>query len=307
MKRGLTLAIFFLVFGVALGALWYSQRREKQVAVSPNAVLQMAADAQRDAMRAPMRLTRISDEEEIAIGKELAGKYAGSFQTMNAKEEALQKYVQYVGARVSIRAHRQLPYSFHLIPDRNMINAFALPGGPVYIGEGMTDLMLSEDELANVLSHEIEHIDHYHCVERVQLEAKLKHFDLGVVGAVLQLPLGLWQAGYHKDEEMEADREGMFLAVESGYSPFGALQTFEHFAKLRDEYVIHAGSPGEEISELALQSLQGYFRSHPLPSERLEQAQRLIAEQKWEGKKEQRNFRVEYEVRTEQVQSPGTQ
>lgn len=297
MKKGLTLAVFVLILGSALGALWYSQRRAKQIAVSPNAVLQIAADAQRDAMRGPMMVTRISDQEEIAIGRVLAEQYTASFQRMDPKEEALQRYVVQVGSRVSIRAHRQLPYTFHLIPDHDMINAFALPGGPVYIGEGMTDLMKSEDELANVLAHEIEHIDHYHCVERVQLEAKLKHFDLGVLGAVLQLPLGLWQTGYHKDEELEADREGMFLAVESGYSPYGAVTTFEHFAKLRDEHVIHAESPGEEISELALQSLQGYFRSHPLPSERLEKAQRLIAEQKWEGKKEQRDFRVEHEVR----------
>ena len=297
MKRGVTFAFFFAVLGVALGALWYSQRRVKQPAVSANAVLQMAADAQRDVLRGPMKLTRISDADEIAIGKQLGERYAGSFAKMTAQEEALQKYVQYVGGRVSIRAHRQLPYAFHLIPDRNMINAFALPGGPVYIGEGMTELMLTEDELANVLAHEIEHIDHYHCVERVQIEAKLKNLNLEGVGALLQLPLDLWQAGYHKDEEMEADREGMFLAVESGYSPHGAVRTFEHFAKLRDEYVIHARSPEEEISELALQSLQGYFRSHPLPSERLEQAQRLIAQQKWEGKKEERNFKVEYEVR----------
>jgi predicted Zn-dependent protease len=297
MKKGATLLIFVVVLGLALGALWYSQRRAKQIAVSPNALLQIAADAQRDAMRGPMMATRISDQEEIAIGKELAQQYAGSFQRMARQDEALQKYVEQVGGRVSIRAHRLLPYTFHLVPDHNMINAFALPGGPVYIGEGITDLMKSEDELANVLAHEIEHIDHYHCVERVQLEAKLKHFDLEVVGAVLQLPLGLWQTGYHKDEEMEADREGMFLAVESGYSPYGAVQTFQHFAKLRDEHVIHAESPDEEISELALQSLQGYFRSHPLPSERLEQARRLIAEQKWEGKKEQRNFKVEYEAR----------
>jgi predicted Zn-dependent protease len=297
MRRGVTFGVFFAVLGLALGALWYSQRRPKQPAVSANAVLQMAADAQRDVLRAPMKLTRVSDAQEIAIGKQLGERYAGSIGSMTAQEEALQKYVQYVGGRVSIRAHRQLPYTFHVIPDRNMINAFALPGGPVYIGEGMTELMLTEDELANVLAHEIEHIDHYHCVERVQIEAKLKNLNLDVVGALLQLPLDLWQAGYHKDEEMEADREGMFLAVESGYSPYGAVRTFEHFAKLRDEYVIHARSPEEEISELTLQSLQGYFRSHPLPSERLEQAQRLIAQQKWEGKKEQRNFKVEYEVR----------
>src|SRR5215470_6507473 len=307
MKKGVTLLLFFVVLGSALGALWYSQRRTKQTAVSANAVLQMAADAQRDALRAPMKLTRISDEEEITIGRELAKNYGRSFPGMTAQEQALQKYVAAVGGRVATRAHRQLPYTFHLIPDRNMINAFALPGGPVYIGEGMTELMLTEDELANVLAHEIEHIDHYHCVERVQLEANLKHLNLEVVGAVLQLPLSLWQAGYHKDEEMEADREGMFLAVEAGYSPYGAVRTFEHFTKLREEYVIHARSPEEEISELALQSLQGYFRSHPLPSERLEQAQRLIAQQKWEGKKEQRNFKVDYEIDSGRLGEPGNQ
>jgi beta-barrel assembly-enhancing protease len=177
-----------------------------------------------------------------------------------------------------------------------MINAFSLPGGPIYIGEGMLDLMMSEDELANVLAHEIEHIDHYHCAERVQLGAKLKHLNLDVLGALLQFPIDFWEAGYHKDEEFEADREGMYLAVRSGYSPFGAVDMFERFAKLCDEYVIHAQSPDQEISELAIQSLNGYFRSHPLPSERLAQARRIIAEQHWEDRKTQKPFRVEYEV-----------
>ena len=296
MKRSTTLIVFFAVLLTALGALYYSQRRNKQTAVSPNAILQIAADAQRDITRAPMQLTRLSDEEEISIGNQLAQRYAGSFQKFTPQEHALQSYLIGVGGKVAVHAHRHLQYTFHLIPDRNMINAFALPGGPVYIGEGMLDLMLSEDELANVLAHEVEHIDHYHCIERMQLEAQLKHLNLDIVGALLEIPLGLWQAGYHKDEEFEADREGMFLAVQSGYSPYGALQTFERFAKLRNEYVIHAQSPEEELSELAIQSLAGYFRSHPLPSERIAQAERIIAEQHWEGKKQQRNFHVEYEV-----------
>jgi predicted Zn-dependent protease len=160
----------------------------------------------------------------------------------------------------------------------------------------MLDLMMSEDELANVLAHEIEHIDHYHCVERVQLEAKLKDLNLDILGALLQIPLDFWEAGYHKDEEFEADREGMYLAVQSGYSPYGAVDMFERFAKLCDEYVIHAQSPDQELSELAIQSLSGYFRSHPLPSERLAQANRIIAEQHWEDRKTQKPFRVEYEV-----------
>jgi len=300
MKRSITLIVFFAVLLTALGALYYSQRRDKQTAVSPNAILQIAADAQRDITRAPMQFTRLSDEEEFSIGNQLAQRYAGSFQNFTPQEYALQSYVIGVGGKVAVHAHRHLQYTFHLIPDRNMINAFALPGGPVYIGEGMLDLMLSEDELANVLAHEVEHIDHYHCVERMQLEAQLKHLNLDIVGALLEIPLGLWQAGYHKDEEFEADREGMFLAVQSGYSPYGALQTFQRFAKLRDEYVIHAQSPEEELSQLAIQSLEGYFRSHPLPSERIAQAEKIIAEQHWEGKKQQRNFHVEYEVHSEE-------
>ena len=155
---------------------------------------------------------------------------------------------------------------------------------------------MTEDELANILAHEIEHIDHYHCVERVQVEAKLKDLNLDLLGALLQLPLDFWEAGYHKDEEFEADREGMYLAVQSGYSPYGAVNAFERFAKLCDEYVIHAQSPHQELSELAIQSLNGYFRSHPLPSERLAQANRLIAQEHWETRKEQKPFRVEYEV-----------
>jgi predicted Zn-dependent protease len=116
------------------------------------------------------------------------------------------------------------------------------------------------------------------------------------LGALLQIPIELWEAGYHKDEEFEADREGIFLAVRSGYSPYGAVDTFERFAKLHDEYAIHAQSPEEELSQLAIQSLNGYFRSHPLPSERLAQAKSIIAEQHWEDRKAQKPFLVEYEV-----------
>ena len=296
MKRPVVFVVFFLILGIALAGLYWSQRRPKSTAVSPNAILNMAADVQRDVSRIPMHLTRLSDEEEITIGKELAARYATQMRKLTPKEEGLEKYVRRVGGTVAVHAHRKLPYSFTVLPDHNMINAFSLPGGPVYIGEGMLDLMMSEDELANILAHEIEHIDHYHCVERVQLEAQLKNLNLEVVGALLQIPLDSWEAGYHKDEEFEADREGMYLAVQSGYSPYGAVDQFERFGKLCNEYVIHAESPDEELSQLAILSLTGYFRSHPLSSERLAQANRIIAQKHWESRKEKKPFRVEYEV-----------
>lgn len=296
MKRSVVIVVFFLILGSALAGLYWSQRRQKSTAVSPNAILNMAADAQRDLSRLPMRFTRLSDEQEIAIGRELASRYATQTRPLTAEEQGLQKYVRRVGANVALHAHRHLPYAFTVLPDHNMLNAFSLPGGPVYIGEGMLDLMTNEDELASVLAHEIEHIDHYHCVERVQVEAQLKKLDLDVVGALVQIPLDFWEAGYHKDEEFEADREGMYLAVQSGYSPYGSVDLFERFAKLSDEYMIHAKSPDEELSQLAIQSLTGYFRSHPLPSERLAQANRVIAQEHWESRTERKPFRVEYEV-----------
>lgn len=293
MKRA---AAFVVVLLVGVAGLYFSQRRHHPTPVSANAIVAMAADAQRDLSRAPMRLTRLSDAEEIAVGKELAAGYSVSADKLSPEQQALDTYLQQVGNAVSANAHRRLPYSFHLVPDRGMINAFSLPGGPVYVGEGMLDLMTSEDELAAVIGHEVEHIDHYHCAERVQIEARLRNLQLGIVGVILQIPVQAWEAGYNKDEELEADREGMRLAVLDGYSPYGAVTMFERFSKLHSEYVVHARNPEEELTQLAIQSLQGYFRSHPLPSERLAQANRLIAQEGWQDLKTQKPFRIEYEV-----------
>ena len=297
MKRPAT---FFVVLLVGVSALFFSQRRRESTLVTANAVVAIAADAQRDLTRAPMRLTRLSDSDEIAVGRELALQYAHPEDKLTPQENGLENYVRRVGDSVALHAHRRLPYTFHVVPDRAMINAFSLPGGPVFVGEGLLDLMTSEDQLANVLGHEIEHIDHYHCAERVQVEARFRNLNLDILGALLQIPFSVWEAGYNKDEELEADREGMRLAVLGGYSPYGAVTLFEKFSKLRSEYVIHARSPEDELSQLAIQSLEGYFRSHPLPSERLAQANSLIAHEGWQDHKAERAFRVEYEVQNGQ-------
>jgi predicted Zn-dependent protease len=293
MKRAVA---FVIVLGIGATALYFSQRRQQPTPVSANAIVAMVADAQRDIARTPMRLTRLPDKEEIAIGEQLAQQYAVAAERLTPEEQALENYVQRVGNKVAGHAHRRLPYSFHLLPDHAMINAFSLPGGTVYAGEGLLNLMTSEDQLATVLGHEVEHIDHYHCAERVQIEARLRNLNLDIVGALLQIPLEVWEAGYNKDEEMEADREGIRLVVLVGYSPYGAVSLFEKFGKLQKEYVIHAQSPEQELSELAIQSLEGYFRSHPQPSERLAQANNLIAQEGWQDRKSQKPFRVEYEV-----------
>lgn len=292
MKR---IAMFLVVLVIGVAALYFSQHRDPSP-VSANAVVALAADAQRDLTRAPMRLTRLSDEEEIAIGNQLAQQYSVTSTKLPAEERALESYVQRVGNTIALHAHRRLPYTFHFLPNHALINAFSLPGGHVYMGEGLLDLMTSEDQLAAILGHEVEHIDHYHCAERVQIEAHLRKLQLGMLGTLVQIPLSVWEAGYNKNEELEADREGMRLAVLGGYSPYGAVSMFEKLSKLNREYVIHAESPEEELSALTIQSLEGYFRSHPQPSERLAQANRLIVEEGWQDRKTQKPFRVQYEV-----------
>jgi len=297
MKSVLAMVAILLIAGVAL---YLAQQRKREDVVSVNAVVDAAADWQRDLTRVRMHLTRISDEQETRIGDQLAKQYASTEPAETAELAAMERYVNDVGARVAAHAKRKLAFRFHLIPNVDLVNAFALPGGHVFIGQGLLDQMTSEDELAFVLGHEIEHIDHYHAVERVQIEAQLNKLNLDIVAAVAEIPISLWQDGYSKDQEFEADREGIRIASAAGYSPQGAVNMLERWTKLRNEYVIHAETPTSELSQLAIQGLTGYFRTHPLPSERLAQANQVIAQDRLPLNRPLKPFHVEYEVTSDE-------
>lgn len=271
--------IFAGIMLLGVASVVVSERRKVDVTASPAALLYLVADTEQELTRMPVSFARMTDEEEIRIGNELARSYASEENREETPEAAIVgHYLTRVGQQVARNAHRKLPYKFHYISGPNFINAFALPGGHVYVGGGLLALMDSEDELAAVLGHEIEHIDHYHCSERVQQEQALRKIPLG---GLVALPIEVFEAGYSKDQELEADREGTRLAVASGYSASGAVRMFETFARLYQEYEARAKTPQEELSQMALQTLEGYFRSHPLPSERIAQIQKLIASEGW--------------------------
>jgi predicted Zn-dependent protease len=297
MKRMLAL---LAILSIAGGTLYFAQHRRRQDVVSVNAVVDAAADWQRDLTRVPMHFTRISDEQETRIGDELAQQYASAQPAQTPEMAAMETYVNEVGSRVAAHARRRLAFRFHLIPNADLINAFALPGGHVFVGQGLLDQMSSEDELAFVLGHEIEHIDHYHAVERVQIEAQLNKLNLDFVAAVAQIPISLWQAGYSKEQEFEADREGLRITSAAGYSPQGAVNMLERWTKLHSEYVTHAETPAGELSQLAIDGLTGYFRTHPLPSERLVQANAIIVQDHLPLSRPLKPFHVEYEVTSEE-------
>jgi beta-barrel assembly-enhancing protease len=276
MKRWIALATI-LVLGVA--AIIFAERRKVDSDASAAAILYLVADTEHELTRMPVRFTRMSDEEEIRAGNDLAQGYLPD-RNNNPSEEftRIQSYLEKVGSPLAQRAHRKLPYKFHYLPDGNFVNAFALPGGHVYVGAGLLALMDSEDELASVLGHEIEHIDHYHCAERLQTEQAMRKIPLA---DLVSLPIAIFQAGYSKEQELEADREGTRLSVEAGYSATGAIRLFERFQQLYDRARAKAKNPQDEISQVAMDTLEGYFRSHPLPSERIAQINQLIAASSW--------------------------
>lgn len=279
-----------LILGTA--AVLVSQRRKVAVRASPTSLLNLVADSERDLLRMPTDFTHMPDQEEIHIGDELANAYLNGQGTGEfPKEDAtVSDYVTRVGDGVAIHAHRKLPYKFHFIAQQGMINAFALPGGHVFIGAGLLAMMDSEDELAAVLGHEIEHIDHFHCSERAQRESAMRHIPLG---EILSLPLQLFEAGYSKDQELEADREGTRLAVASGYSANGAIRMFEAFGRLYEQYQSADKSPRDEAARLAQETVEGYSRSHPPSAERIAQVQKLIADEGW-GVRAERDLQVAY-------------
>ena len=264
---------FIMIACAAIAVLVYNERHKSDADASPRSILYTVADTGREITRAPARLTRISDDDEIRIGNELAQRYVVG---LSANDVQVENYIQSVGRKIFPMAHRKLPFQFHYLPDPNLVNAFALPGGHIFVGGGLMRFMDSEDQLAGVLGHEIEHVDQYHCAERVQLEANARKWHLEDVGGLVEIPITLFQAGYSKKQELAADQEGTRLAVQAGYSPIGVIRLFEKFQRMEEEHARHPDDPAQELTGLAWQTLSGYFESHPLPSERIQQIRTMI-------------------------------
>ncbi|HET9741281.1 MAG TPA: M48 family metalloprotease [Terriglobales bacterium] len=288
MKRKFYLGIVVVLL---LGGIAVSQWRKPAVKASPDAVLYFIGDTEHELSRMPARFTRMSDAEEVALGNHLASYLPVITSLDNPDVIAVQEYVSRVGLQVAAHAHRKLPYKFHYIPQRSFVNAYALPGGHVVIGAGMIELMDSEDELASVLGHEIEHIDHYQCAERAQTEQTLHRIPLASLAA---LPVEIFQAGYSKTDELEADREGVRLAALAGYSPEGAIRLFETFDRLYHELPLKTSNPEQEVSAVVIEGISGYFRSHPMPADRVEQIRTMIASEHLAVPKQEKPLLVQY-------------
>jgi beta-barrel assembly-enhancing protease len=172
----------------------------------------------------------ITDADEIRAGQILADQFAqakGMRPTPQATK--IEEYLQTVGDRVAAHAQRKLPYRFRFDPSPAFKSAVGLPGGQIFVGGGILAYMDSEDQLAAVLGHEVEHIALNQCRDRLIKVLATKHLS---AGKFEELKVDDFLSGYGHDNEMAADREGVKLAMEAGYSPNAAIRLLRMFVIL---------------------------------------------------------------------------
>ena len=226
-----------------------------------------------------------SVEEETAIGRQIAGNLLGAAPLV--KDAKLQKYVNNIGRWVADQSERP-DFSWHFgVIESNDVNAFAAPGGYIFVTRGLYSLLRNEAELAGVLAHEVGHVIRQHHLKILQQsklldlgsQALAKNVGNDKVQSLIGSGAEIVSRSLDKNAEFEADRIAVVLATRAGYDAFGlpgVLQQIGHFAK--------------DDGDVAL-----LFKTHPHPDDRLDKLGTAMGE-RFDGVKgktlEKRLYRV---------------
>ncbi|MEX2199589.1 MAG: M48 family metallopeptidase [Burkholderiales bacterium] len=211
----------------------------------------------------------IDEKEEIELGREMAARLLGAAPLV--ANEGLQRYVNNVGRWLASQTERpELPWRFGVL-EAPQLNAFATPGGHIFITRGLVERMRNEAELAGVLAHEIAHVLKKHHLNAMQKSAQRELANTAITtfsrqdastkkrDKLLSAGSELFARGLDKSDELEADRLGVVIAARAGYDAYGlpaVLQTLQ------------AMNPAD--SGLALM-----FKTHPAPAERLDALEKM--------------------------------
>jgi predicted Zn-dependent protease len=180
----------------------------------------------------PTAPASLSDDDEVRIGRLLADDFmAQEGMQPTPQTEEMDKYLQAVGDRVAAHAQRKIPYRFRFDPSPSFRSAVGLPGGQVFVGAGILAYMDSEDQLAMVLGHEVEHIDLNQCRDRLIKVLAEQHLT---PANTTKLKVDPFLPGYGREGELAADREGVKLAMQSGYSADAAIRLLQTYIILGD-------------------------------------------------------------------------
>jgi predicted Zn-dependent protease len=206
----------------------------------------------------------ISVADEIAIGKQAQLKVKK--ETAQVKDLAVQAYIASIGRRLAAKAPTErYPYTFS-VADYREINAFALPGGPVWVNRGAIQAAATESQLAGVLAHEIAHISQRHAAGQLS-NALVTQFGMNLMGALLGNAGGAGAAGiaagyvasgaflkFSRDDEQDADRVGVAMMRRAGWDPHGMIELMETVRRQEKR------DPG---------SVEIFFSNHPSARDRV--------------------------------------
>jgi len=205
----------------------------------------------------------ISLENEVSMGKEANEQVIQQYGIY--QDKSLQLYVNRVGQKlVSHLSDKIFRRFFFKVVDSSEINAFALPGGYVYVTRGLLAMLNSEAELAGVLGHEISHVILHHGAKLMVRSIGAQILSIGAA-AINPKNAGQWllvsgamfqqiNLGYGRDAELEADAQGMLTSTESGYDPVGIVRFLKN---LRRQEVMTG------------QSYHGFQATHPDTKDRI--------------------------------------
>ncbi len=215
-----------------------------------------------------LELDLIPESQEVEMGKQAELQVEQSLGLY--KDPKLEAYVTDLGNRLSQATPRKgLPWQFHIVDD-STVNAFALPGGPVFVTRGLLTHVNSEAELATVMGHECGHIAAHHSANQISKQ-EVAQAGLGLGSILSPTVAQLGQAAgaglqllflkYSRDDERQADWLGFGYAANIGYDATKMVNLMNMLAGLTAEH------PGK---------IPGYLQTHPDPAERLTHVQERI-------------------------------
>lgn len=242
------------------------------------ALIVPAAGCVKNAATGRSQFNLLSEKEEIQLGEEAKGQLTEEYGG-KVKDPALQAYVSEVGGRMLPfieKEYQGLPWEFTLL-DSDIINAFALPGGKVFMSRGLAEKMTDEAQLAGVLGHEIGHVTAEHADKRISSNMGLQ-IGVGIAAVVAGQTSAGWVAEavpqlvgaagqgfvmkFSRDEESEADSLGMRYMTRAGYDPRAQIDVM----KILRDASQGGGSQPEWLS------------THPLPTTRIERVTKEVRE-----------------------------
>lgn len=291
MTTALRLACLALVLAAAGGAIWLLARASRvDQPMSLSVAVDRVTEGMETADRVGKLLTRMTHTEEVQIGEKIAAQVEArhrrlpdSVEPQAAAELARREaYLNHVLTRLVADGglrRPEIPYNVKLLPGAP--NAYALPGGWIYVTDSLFGLVENEAELVAILGHEIAHVDLRHCIERIQYQVQIEKVGGERMARMLALGVELWQVGYSGEQEAEADRQGTLYAERVGYHPQAVVALFE---RLEQRYRSVSAAPREgiagEVEGMLAGALEDYFASHPPIPERLTNLERAWREQR---------------------------